>query len=414
MRNEKKRMKAIAAILCLLICMCFAGPASAQEVLPQPGQTIDKNNVEKYKHLFPEFWLDAFYTGFDGFLAPLSITIKKTDPNPMPKEFLAASEMNKGKYGLDSEGYITGGAYEDIVGYPFPDLTENDPQFPIKLMWNYDYKYTMDDMRGKFLSYEKRKGSSMTISKTESWLISFQGRLYDDPKPLYKTPQKYRSANLIRDLYPPVKRNFLTLLIRNIDQKESDTTFLYLPSMRRVLRGEAGQRSTPIQSSTQAPDDFFGFSGRIPEFTYKLIGDQKAVAMADSKWNFENMDGKDLGDLIPIETDGWEVRDVYIVEIIPKDEKYPQGKKVIWIDKETMTSLYAAAWDRAGALWKVWQIPNSKLKNNSGEGTSPYATNFGIDLQLGYSTQMISTWKLNGNGVKDTDISTTVMRKLGR
>lgn len=414
MKNEMKRMRIITVILCLLIGICLAGTASSQEVLPEPGQTIDKNNIENYKHLFPDFWLDAFHTGFDGFLAPLSITVKKTESNPMPKEFMAASDMNKGKYGLDPEGYINGGAYEDIVGYPFPDLDKNDTQFPIKLMWNYDYKYTMDDMKGKFLNYEKRKGSSMSVSKVENWLISFQGRLYDDPKPLYKTPQKYRSANLMRNLYPAVQRNFMTLLIRYIDQKEQDTTFLYLPSMRRVLRGEAGQRSTPINSSTQAPDDFFGFSGRIPEFTYKLIGDQKAVAMVDSKWNYENMEKKDVGNLIPIETDGWEVRDVYIIEIIPKDEKYPQGKKVIWIDKETMTGLYAAAWDRAGALWKVWQIPNSRLKNHSGEGTSPYATNLGIDLQLGYCVQMISTWELNGIGVKDRDISPSSMKKLAR
>ena len=414
MKNDKNRMKTITAALCLLICVCFAGPASAQDSLPQPGQAIDKNNIESYKNLFPGFWLDAFYTGYDGFFTPLSITIKATESNPMPKEFMAASEKNRGKYSLDAEGYITGGDYKDIVGYPFPDLDKSDPQFPIKLMWNYDYKYTMDDMKGRFINYEKRKGSSISISKVENWLISFQGRLYDDPKPLYDTPQKYRSSNLMRNIYPPVQRNFLTLLTRYIDQKEQDTTYLYLPSMRRVLRGEAGQRSTPINSSTQAPDDFFGFSGRIPEFTYKLIGDQKAVAMVDSKWNFDNMENKDVGDLIPVETDGWEVRDVYIIEIIPKDEKYPQGKKVIWIDKETMTAVYAAAWDRAGSLWKVWQIPNSKLKNNSGDGTSPYGTTLGIDLQLGYCVQMFSTWTLNGNGIKDTDISPAAMRRLAR
>ena len=64
-------MKTITAALCLLICVCFAGPASAQDSLPQPGQAIDKNNIESYKNLFPGFWLDAFYTGYDGFFTPL-------------------------------------------------------------------------------------------------------------------------------------------------------------------------------------------------------------------------------------------------------------------------------------------------------------------------------------------------------
>ena len=401
-------------VFIFLFCLFLSIPAIAQDVLPKPGERIDKSNIEKYKHLFPDFWLDAFHTGFDGFIAPLSITIKKTEPNPMPKEFLAATALNKGKYALDDEEYITGGDYKDIIGYPFPDLDVNDPRFALKLMWNYDYKYTMDDMRGHFLNFEKRKGASVSVTEVENWLISFQGRLFDSPKPLYETRQNYRKANLIRNLAPPVQRNFLTLLIRHIDQKESDTTYLYLPTMRRVLRGEAGQRSTPIMSSTQAPDDFFGFSGRIPEFNYKLLGEQKAVGMAHSTWNFETMKDKEIGDYIPVETEGWEVRDVYKIEIIPKNEKYPQGRKVIWIDKETMYPHFAAAWDRAGALWKVWQIPQTQLKNNSGSGTMPYATNLGIDLQLGYCVQMISTWKLNGNGVKDTHISPAAMRRLAR
>jgi hypothetical protein len=414
MQRRKTKMKTAAAVFCLLLCISSVSSTYAQETLPKAGTVIDKSNADTYKNLFPDFWMDAFETGFDGFIAPLAITIKDTESNPMPKEFLAASELNKGKYSIDPEGYITGGPAEDIVGYPFPDLDKNDPQFTQKLMWNYDYKYTMDDMRGHFINYEKRKGSTMTTSEVESWLISFQGRLFDDPKPLYETKQGLRTANLMRNLYPSVQRNFMTLLIRSIDQKEADTTYIYLPSMRRVLRGEAGQRSTPINSSTQAPDDFFGFSGKSPEFTYELVAEQKAIAMTNAQWNYETMKNKDVEDLIPIETDGWEVRDVYVIAISSKDEKYPQGKKIIWIDKETMTALYAAAWDRAGELWKIWQIPLVKLKNNSGEGTAPYATNLGIDLQLGYCVQMFATWDLNGNGVKDSDVSSATMRKLAR
>ena len=407
------RLNIFAAMLCMAIILGLTGPAAAADA-PAPGTVIDKNNIDQYKDYFPDFWLDAFHTGFNGFLRPLSITIKETTPNPMPAPFLAASELNKGKYGIDAEGYITGGSETEIVGYPFPQLEKNDPQFAQKLMWNYDYKYTLDDMRGHFINFELRKGGKISTSEVENWLISFQNRMYDDPKPLYETPQGYRNANLIRNLAPAVQRNFLTLLIRYIDQKAADTTYLYLPSMRRVLRGEAGERSTPIMSSTQAPDDFFGFSGRIPEFTYTLLADQKAIGMADHKMNFESTSAINLVDTLPIQTDGWEARDVYVVEVMAKNDKYPQGRKVLWIDKETMTCLYAAAWDRAGKLWKVWQIANSKETNNSGQGTSPYATNLGFDLQLGYAVQMIGSWKLNGNGITDADISIAALRKLGR
>ncbi len=400
--------------LIILMVLCFGAVASAQN-LPKPGDRIDKSNADQYKDLFPEFWMDAFYTGFDGMIKPLSINIKDRTSNPMPQPFMDATALNKGKYSIDAEGYIAGGPEKDIVGYPFPDLDKSDPQFIQKFMWNFDYKYTLDDGRGRFFNFEKRKGSPVSVSYVENSLINFQSRLYDDPKPVYETAQGYRNANLLRNLAPPVQRNFLTLLIRYIDQRAADTTYLYLPSMRRVLRGEAGERSTPIMSSTNAPDDFMGFSGRIPEFAYELIGEQNAIGLADAQMDYDSLKDKDINpDYLPVDMEGWEVRDVYVIGITPKNPKYPQGRKVIWVDKETMTCLYSAAWDRAGKLWKVWQVPISKEENHSGPHTIPYATNLGIDLQLGYATNMVCTWTLNGQGITDADISIAAMRKLGR
>ena len=175
----------------------------------------------------------------------------------------SCSAKNKGKYSIDSEGYIAGGDYASIAGFPFPDLDPDDKDFAIKLMWNYDYRYKCDAMHSEFMNFQKRRGESVNISTVESWQLQFQNRLYLDPKPLYETKNGLRQINFLRNLYPPVQKNFMTLLVRYIDQKAADATFLYLPSLRRTLRGEAGERSTPIQSSTQAPDDFEGgFAGR--------------------------------------------------------------------------------------------------------------------------------------------------------
>jgi hypothetical protein len=39
--------------------------------------------------------------------------------------------------------------------------------------------------------------------------------------------------------------------------------------------------------------------------------------------------------------------------MVPKDDDHPYQRKVIWIDRQTMSPLYSFAYDRTGALWKI-------------------------------------------------------------
>jgi len=412
MTDRMKKFTLLSAAWCLAFLLCFCASLSAEEALPQPGEMINSSNIAKYKHLFPDFFHEAFTTGWD-LLDPFSITVRESKSNPIPKPFLEASEKNRGKYSVDSEGYVTGGPFEGIVGVPFPDIDPGDPDFAQKFMWNYDYRYRFDDQYYMFTNFSKRRGDPLMADVVEAWHISFQNRMFDDPKPLYKTRTGLRSVHFLKNLQPPVQRNFITNLIRYTDQRLQDTTYLYLPTMRRVLRGEAGERSTPIMSSTQAPDDFYAFDGRIAEFTYKFVEERKVIALADAKVRYPDVKGKKFSN-IPVEQDNWMVKDVYVIDITPKDPKYPQSKKQIWCDKETTWAYYAASWDRAGALWKVWQLACNNEPLPSG-GTVPYFTGMlGVDTQLGYAVQMVADWKLNGNGLTENDVSVSAMRRKGR
>lgn len=380
---------------------------------PKPGTVIDKNNIMQYKEYFPEMFLEAFTTGWD-LIPPFSITIAETRPNRAPEIWYELSEKNKGKYGVDAEGFITGPPEEEIVGYPFPGVKPGDQEFARKYMWNYDYRYQMDDAHPEFTNLQRRWGEAITISDVESLQLMYQCRLFDDPKPNYWTESGWRYVNLLRVLTPPSQQNLITNLIRYKKQRKPDLTYIYLPTMRRVLRGEAGQRATPIASSTQAPDDFFGFAGRVMAFDYKYIGEKKIIGQANATMTFTKL--RELGgfDYVYIEGDNWELRDVYVIDIFSKDPTYPQGRKRIWIDKEMGYVLYAAAWDRAGALWKVWHMANNKQKLGGSDETTPYATNFGIDIQLGYAVQMVCDWNTNGNSLRESDVNVSAMRRMAR
>ena len=411
-RSMKKTFK--TQFLVILMAFCMVTLATAQD-LPAPGTVINKSNIGQYKNLFPEEFVEAFVSGWE-LIDPLSITVAESAPNRVPAVFLEESQKSAGKYGIDADGYISGGPVEGIVGYPFPDVTPEDPDFANKFMWNYDYRYAMDDARAKFIQFEKRRGqkdvSSSTAAVTKAF---FQNRMFDAPKPLMETSSMMRNAEIIHYLTPINQRNFLNLLIRYIDQYKQDTTYLYLPSMRRVLRGEAGERSTPIMSSTNSPDDFTGgFLGRIPEFSYNYIGKSKVLSLNKAKVGYGEMEAFIGAEYPPVESDGWEVRDVYIIDIVPKSPRYPQSKKRFYIDIESMHGVYAVSYDRSGKVWKIWQT-SLVMESDGHGGTVPsFNSMLGADIQLGYAVNMFFEWKLNNNGLKEEDFSIANLRRIGR
>ena len=59
---------------------------------------------------------------------------------------------------------------------------------------------------------------------------------------------------------------------------------------------------------------------------------------------------------------GWAIKDDYALRLtdvmkqIPKRSNHPYSKKFIHVDRESGESYYANAFDKAGELWKVWQL----------------------------------------------------------
>src|SRR5512133_2831121 len=153
-----KRKTVFAVFLAVLITISMITPAFSQE-MPAAGTTIDKSNYKKYSHLFPEEVGPGFENGWGVLTTPIKMNVAASKTViGIPKVFMDYSMKNKGKFGVDAKGMITGGwAYD---GLPFPDLQKNDKDFAVKLMWNFQGKYQWDDLTdsSKGGSFEKRKG----------------------------------------------------------------------------------------------------------------------------------------------------------------------------------------------------------------------------------------------------------------
>lgn len=412
----RKRMKTILAMFTtsvLISCFLIASLSFGQE-MPKPGEVIDKSNYKKYQHLFPDFFLQGFEDGWGGLLNPLSIKVSATVPGGQPKAFLALSEKNRGKYTIDKGGFIEGGF--DYVGLPFPGVTPEDKDFANKFMWNYNYRYMRDDLAHQpSIQYTQRKGESTTYLIMVETSTSFINRLFDSPKPTSATPAKLQVGQILQDTYPPDIKDTMTLTYRYLDVRKADDTYLYIPSMRRVLRAEAGERATPIQGIMYALDDFFGgFDAKTFQFTYKFLREQKVLACTESTITMDRAKKiyAENGHRSPWPSENWSLRDAYVIEATPKDPRYPQSKKVIYFDKEALATLYTGAWDRAGKLWKIFGFIGRRIPLPNGDSQTYLACQWGADLQFGVGTTFTNDFfKLYGNNVTYTDMLPSALVK---
>lgn len=416
MRKRRKRILVLFAVY-LVSCLLFTSLSFGQE-MPKPGDVIDKSNYKSYKHLFPEELATAFETGFNGILAPISMKVVGSTQISTPKIYQEYSAKNKGKYSLDARGDIT--PTFNAEGLPFPDLKASDKDFPIKFMWNYNFRYFFDDDFDKSTggSYTKRRGEPVIWNVSEQSVVYFKNRMVLDPKPNLENPVGLYKAHVFHTLLPESGRNTITLSYRFVDLSKPDSVYVYLPSMRRVLRAEAGQRSTPVLGSTQALDDFYGFDGRIPEFTYTLVGEQRALVLAtNTKFTPEMARNWKKGEE-PWPQGDFEIRDVYVIDIKAKSSKYPQSRKRCYIDKETFNSYYTMAWDRAERLWKVLVFGYKPYPLPGGDQAQFLQFAGSADIQFGmvssFPADSFYIGKINNNHFTYNDVSPASLIKRGR
>jgi len=411
-----KRTKGMAVLFAAFWVCCFLLVSnSLSQEMPKPGEVIDKNNYKKYAYLFPEEILPGFENGFGGFWKPFVLKIVETKPASQPKAFLALSEKNRGKYTIDKDGLIAGGY--DYEGLPFPGVTLDDKDFATKFMYNYNYRYNWEDAAGHARDAEKRKGENVTSIEFEQESICFIGRLVTPPKPFYKNPAGLQFAQMLAYTDPSSYRGQVLLTCKYLDIKKSDEVYIYLPTMRRIIRGDASQRSTPIQGTTNAFDDFNGgFEGKVEQFTYKFLGQKKVMGCLTSPFNIA-MSKKlqaEGGGALPFSSENWEVRDAYVIEIKAKDPKYPQKTKVVYIDKDTLMILHASATDKAGKPWKVWMTNYRTYDLPNGDKANTNVGQLGIDVQVGFATFFTMDNKMVGNNLKYADVMSSAMSRKSR
>ncbi len=370
-----------------LLVTAAARPAPAEV---KPGDTITAANVAEAKDLISPGLEWCIRNGW-------KLRIVETRKISWPKAYREATEKYSAQVKLGADGL----RLENFVaGQPFPKIDPNDPHVATKIMWNYEYGFSVTD------DWDQRNfdadtgtisgGKPMSIERhyliDHDRILRHVGRLYVDPKPLWQTPNGIQKRETLHPIVEPFDlKGVGGTFYRYIDPDKQDDTWLYLPSLRRVRRLSTAQRSDALFGQDTDVDSLNGYAGHIAWMDWKLLGEKQVLGVYHGEhypvkwaegtdWSFDEV---------------WEKRNVYVVEGISKLPQYAYSKRLLFIDKETYTVVFSDIFDRSGQLWKFWindwsykkqPFPGARISVYEDEMSFQPAIVM-VDIQLSHATR---------------------------
>jgi hypothetical protein len=356
-----------------------SSPARAQL---KPGDILNKENWQAAKGLMPDSILRRFEDG--SYRAKVNAF-----PNTMSwgSKFTAASASNAGKFSVDPEGALIDKATQSyptfLYGYPFPQIDPKDPQAAAKVIYNFSYTLMQPDDADRFSNLHWVTPAALGRYVEFQGQILFYGSRFSGPIP---NPYQTLRRLIIAGVTPYEVVGLVTLEWAYLDPKQWNSLWMFVPALKRVRVLNAANGSDSLFGSELAHDDPYLFSGKVPYFTWKLVGVQdvlvpytlpnpKLLRPAARGYELENPQ-----DLLAMgwDTQGWTgkawwpvnynfvIRPAWVVEATAKDSQYAYSRQMLWIDRELYVGYYKEAYDKDGQLWRV--VLNSVSVGRTADG----------------------------------------------
>jgi Protein of unknown function (DUF1329) len=367
-----------------LLAFALAVVAAAE---PMPGEQITAAQADSLRGWIPDELFPFTVEGFDG----LSMDIVETRDYHPADAYVKATAQYACQAKLDARGNLV----DFVAGQPFPysewakqatghrcDLDPKDPQFALKLAWDVNYRW-----QGSGFNFPQWGFSYMRNGGKDLWRLGqgvyrrtyFSHRadlLPASDKLVPDTDVEWAEFDSVDD--PFDLRGTMFLLYRYTNPQKEDDTWAYIPSLRRVRRIAANQKSDSLLGTELTFEDFYLFAGYVLNQDWSFGGESMKLApMSTQRVCFPANMGKEFVDQVegmirlgsqkdwdkckygpygalPFVNERWEKRKVFEIVDVPKQEGHPYSRKLIWYDKETMWPLYAIAYDRAGQPYKIF------------------------------------------------------------
>lgn len=355
----------------------FWGGESVRADELKAGEVLDKTTWKKAEGLLPPEILKHYEMG--EYANP--IVDWPADRFNWAPDFKAGSEKNAGQLDVDDIGTIiekgSGKQPPYIIGFPFPIIDKSDPKAGAKALWNFLYRtwYFGNAYNESQLNWV----GPTKLERRSDVVVSFE---YFDGVPegeRMPNPDNFSVRFLTITTSPADLNGTAALSWRYRDPTKRDSSWAYVPALRRVRAVSPSNRSDGFLGSDMSQDDGPFFDGKPEDFTWTLKGEVDQLRLVDplslkgesssnwlpsGGWRADWPDLKFIGYMDPEwKGAGWAPltgalakRRFLVVEGIPKDKYYLYGRIELYIDAVT----FQGAWNRKfawqGELLNTYQV----------------------------------------------------------
>jgi hypothetical protein len=298
-----------------------------------------------------------------------------------PTDFKAGSEANAGKYEIGPKGEIvekaSGKQPDFIIGFPFPTIDEKDPQAASKILWNFNYRTwyfgnAKNESQVNWVSTRKLE-RRMDVEASFKYLDGVPNDERED------NPQNL-SVQFLTVVQAPVDVNGTAALSwRYRDPTKRDSSWSFVPALRRVRAVSPANRSDGFLGSDMSQDDGPFFDGKPEDFTWTFKGVVDQLRLVDPLGLAQK------GDNVWLPTGGWRAnwpdlpfigymsddwkgipwapatgalakRPHWVIEGVPNDRYYLYGKIELYIDKITFQGSWNRKFNWKGEPLNTYQV----------------------------------------------------------
>jgi Protein of unknown function (DUF1329) len=405
-------MKLFATVVVLGTFAILSAPTAGAGSV-KPGDLITPQNASAISDLVSPGNLELVKQG-------MRMNIVPTARLEWPPPYKTATEKYSPQVRLNDKGELD----NYVAGLPFPLLDPNDPQVATKVMWNFSFRpqYTDDvDIRDvEVESYRANSAFPGPILHFSIGHFAFYNNVGRTEVPPIPTDPEATGAGIryrfgaFPFLEPAEIEGYGLIRERNKDPNVDDYCWLWDVGNRSPRRVRAEELSDAISSvssqTTKAPptyasnidpDSYFGFSAKIENYTYKLLGIRQMLASVHAQHTparpcqFDNNRS--------VCPEAWEMRRLYVIEATAKPLSWHQKigsngvlipKRILYIDSEGWFITASDQYDEQGKLWKTIATFNTyddRPVRDAKVAIYPYKRMFQTalvdeDIQDGFST----------------------------
>lgn len=318
-----------------------------------PGTTISKDSWEAAKDYLPPEILERIQQG------ELSFAIQETTDLPVSDAYIEATKKYAEQVRISENGELEG----YVAGLPFPVLDPHDPQAGLKAAWNIRHR-DFGEVMQVWNTFRLVPESSPPEREIENYYVVAYGM--HRPHTNGVNPNRWEDGGVLYKEFfhvvaPYDLRNSMSVKLRYMQDRYNDDNWLYTPTSRKIRKIILKQDEASYDSGF-LNEDFFGFWGYIRACEWKLLGTRRLLAPVGVRAVSSTFGGR--GNWYPV--DPWELRDMLVLEGVPKASGHPYSKRVLYIDRQMFVPVYVLYYDQEGKHQKTLFESYSNPQYNPG------------------------------------------------